>query len=531
MEIVRSDFQCRLESAGSLGGLSASEVRRAKAARGSRFFSAVRRILCAAMLGLAGFGARAGVVITSLYSFGAVNDTNGNLLDGANPQAALALGGDGCFYGTTGSGGTNGVGTVFKISTKGVMTGLWSFSDVTDGAIPVSSLVPGNENDGSFYGTTWSGGNHGFGTVFKISTNGEFTCLYSFTGTNDGGRPGAALVQGQDGYLYGTTYLGGVGTNSLGSINAPGCGYGTVFRISANGVLTTLYSFTGTNDGASPRAALVQGRDGYFYGTTSGGGRTNNLGTVFKISTNGVLSTLYSFGTIQDVNGVSLDGAAPQAALVVGSDGNFYGTTSGLGDVVAGTVFKMSTNGELTTLYSFTGNNDGASPNGLLQGSDGNFYGTSELDGWYVWGGPVSPLDHSNNGNVFKISPDGVFRSLYSFDTNNGTNGACPCAGLVQGSDGCFYGTTSQGGTNGWGTVFKLTMVPEPQLTIIPFGPLVLLTWPTNAFVFNLQFKTSLGSSANWATDSVVPVVIGEQNLVIKPITDSQMFYRLRLAP
>jgi len=420
------------------------------------------------MLGLAGFGARAGVVITSLYSFGAVHDTNGNLLDGANPQAALALGGGGCFYGTTGSGGTNGVGTVFKISTQGAMTSLWSFSDVTDGAIPVSSLVPGNENDGSFYGTTWSGGNHGFGTVFKISTNGEFTCLYSFTGTNDG---------------------------------------------------------------ASPRAALVQGRDGYFYGTTSGGGRTNNLGTVFKISTNGVLSTLYSFGTIQDVNGVSLDGAAPQAALVVGSDGNFYGTTSGLGDAVAGTVFKMSTNGELTTLYSFTGNNDGASPNGLLQGSDGNFYGTSELDGWYVWGGPVSPLDHSNNGNVFKISPDGVFRSLYSFDTNNGTNGACPCAGLVQGGDGCFYGTTSQGGTNGWGTVFKLTMVPEPQLTIVPFGPLVLLTWPTNAFVFNLQFITSLGSSANWATDSVVPVVIGEQNLVIKPITDSQMFYRLRLAP
>jgi uncharacterized repeat protein (TIGR03803 family) len=421
------------------------------------------------------------------------------------------------------------VGTVFKIGTNGVLTSLWSFSDITDGAIPVSALVRGN--DGRFYGTTWSGGTNGFGTVFQISTNSEFTCLYSFTGTSDGGRPSAALVQGRDGYLYGTTFLGGNGAALLGGVNDPGIGYGTVFKISTSGVLSNLYSFTGTNDGANPRAALVQGGDGYFYGTTSGGGLTNNLGTVFKISTNGTLTTLYAFGSVQATNGFSLDGAAPQAALVAGSDSYFYGTTSGLGDLIAGTVFKMSTNGALTTLYSFTGIDDGAAPNGLVLGSDGNFYGTSDLDWWYVWGGPIYPLNHPNNGNLFKISPDGVFTRLYAFDTDHGTNGANPFAGLVQGSDGSFYGTTSHGGTHGWGTVFKVTLVPEPQLTLIPFGPSILLTWPTNAFIFTLQSATNLDASATWNTNSLAPITIGGQNVVVCPLTGSQVFYRLQLIP
>src|ERR1035441_1873745 len=160
------------------------------------------------------------------------------------------------------------------------------------------------------------------GTVFKISTNGALTNLYSFTGGNDGANPYAVLVQGSDGSFYGTTMLGG--TN----------GYGTVFQISSNGTLTTLYSFTGGNDGGNPAVGLVQGSDGSFYGTTEYGG-TNNAGTVFKISTNGALTTLYSF-TGQN------DGAEPLAGLVQGSDGSFYGTTwmGGLGG--AGTVFRLT---------------------------------------------------------------------------------------------------------------------------------------------------------------------------------------------
>lgn len=529
MEIVGSNFRRWSAAAAGLDGLAACAAVPASAAWASRKLSAVVRKLRAAAVILVAIDAHAGVLLTSLYSFGSVQDTNRNLLDGASPAAALVPGGDGWFYGTTESGGTNGVGTVFKINTQGVMIQLWSFSGARDGAIPVSELVPGD--DGSFYGTTWSGGNHGFGTVFKISTHGELTSLYSFTGTNDGGRPAGALVLAKDGYLYGTTFLGGTGATGLGEINDPSYGYGTVFRISTSGVLTNLHSFRGTPEGASPRAALMQDADGCFYGTTSSGGGTNNLGTVFKMCCDGALTTLYAFGSVQDANGRSLDGAAPQAALVPGGDGYFYGTTSGLGDVVAGTVFKLRTNGALTTLHSFHGTNDGVIPAGLVSGGDGSFYGTSELDEWRVFGGPIYPINKGNAGDLFKISSTGAFTRLYSFDTDNGTNGANPFAGLVQGSDGSFYGTTSHGGRHGWGTVFKIAIVPEPQLTIIPFGPSVLLTWPTNPFVFTLQFTASLDPSAKWTSNYLAPIVIGGQNVVVCPITFGQRFYRLRLAP
>jgi len=201
----------------------------------------------------------------------------------------------------------------------------------------------------------------GYGTVFKISTNGGLASLYFFSGGNDGANPQAGLVQGSNGNFYGTTYQGG--TNN----------YGTVFKIRTNGGLTSLYSFTGGNDGANPQAGLVQGSDGNFYGTTYQGG-TNNYGTVLKISTNGGLTRLYSFtgGYV---------GANPQAGLVQGSDGNFYGTTYQGGTNGIGTVFKISTNGGLTSLYSF-GGKDGENPYaGLLQGSDGNFYGTTYRGG------------------------------------------------------------------------------------------------------------------------------------------------------
>ncbi|HXR04337.1 MAG TPA: choice-of-anchor tandem repeat GloVer-containing protein [Verrucomicrobiae bacterium] len=470
------------------------------------------RILCAAGFVLSAFCAQAGVVFTSLYSFTGTND-------GAWPVAGLVRGSDGYFYGTTQYGGTNGwYGTVFKISTNGALTTLYSFTGGNDGANPQAGLVQGG--GGNFYGTTtpssWGYGGPGFGTVFKISTNGMLTTLYSFTYGNDGAGPCGTLVQGSDGYFYGTTQGGG--TN----------GVGTVFRISTNGVCTSLYSFN-WNEGYNPGPyGLVQGNDGYLYGTTEGGG-TNDYGTVFKISTNGVLTTLYEFGTVTEY-GESLDGAYPLAGLVQGSDGYFYGTTSGGGMFIGGTAFKISTNGTLTTLYAFSGGGlagigSGICPNGLVQGSDGNFYGTTEYDGlrWvFDWG-----YETFGYGTVFEISTNGAFTSLYSFDTGTGTNGANPYAGLVQASDGSFYGTTEYGGTYGNGTIFRLTIMPEPQLTIIPFGPYVLLTWPTNTFVFTLQSSTSLDSSANWNTNSLAPVVIGGQNVVVNPVTGPQMFFRL----
>jgi uncharacterized repeat protein (TIGR03803 family) len=468
-------------------------------------------------------------VLTTMHAF-----TGGN--DGAGPNG-LVQGSDGNFYGTTSSGGTSGAGTVFKISTNGVLTSLYSFADGTNyGANPSAALVQGS--DGSFYGTTEYGGTYtnqygqGQGTVFKISLNGALTTLHSFGSVQDtngvpldGANPSAALVQGSDGSFYGTTAYGGTYTNQYGQ------GQGTVFKISLNGALTTLHSFGSVQDtsgvpldGANPSAALVQGNDGSFYGTTAYGGTYTNQysgqgqGTVFRISLNGALTTLYSFGSVQDTNGVPLDGANPSAALVQGSDGSFYGTTREGGTNGVGTVFKISTNGVLTTLHSFTGGNDGAGPNGLAQGSDGSFYGTTEYNFWGRWGG-------AGNGTVFKISPTGAYASLYSF--TGGNDGGNPGAGLAQASDGSFYGTTTGGGVSGAGTVFRLTIVPQPQLTIIPSEAYVILTWPANFTGFTLQSTANLGSSAVWTTNSSPPVVIGGENVVINTITGREQFYRL----
>src|ERR1039458_2345721 len=294
------------------------------------------RLLWAAVLVLPVFGAQAGAVVTTLHSF--------QVFPNGEHPSGLVQGSDGNFYGTTENGGaTNydaqtynfGYGTVFKISTNGVQTSLYSFAGGTDGANPAAGRVQGS--DGNLYGTTQYGGTNDYGTVFKISTNGVQTSLYSFTGGTDGANPSAGLVQGSDGYLYGTTAQ--AGTN----------GGGTVFKISTNGALTSLYSFAllwDTNGlfmgSAGPATALVQGSDGNFYGTTSSGGVYMNqygdgYGTVFKITTNGMLTSLYSFGSVQDTNGVPLDGRNPSAGLVQGSDGNFYGTTAQVGTNGAGT--------------------------------------------------------------------------------------------------------------------------------------------------------------------------------------------------
>jgi uncharacterized repeat protein (TIGR03803 family) len=249
-----------------------------------------------------------------------------------------------------------------------------------------------------------------------------FTTLHSFDGT-DGDGPKAALIQAADGNLYGTTFWGGATS-----------GYGTVFTITPSGTLTTLYSFS-QFDGMEPTAALVQATDGNFYGTTSGGGADFGSGTLFKITPSGTLTTLYSFYC--EIAGCP-DGTTPSAGLVQGTDGNFYGTTSGWPPQFYGTVFKATPSGTLTTLYGF-GATDGVSA--LVQAADGNFYGTTSGGG------------ANNDGTVFKITPSGTLTTLHSFD---GTDGSGP-TGLIQASDGNFYGTALSGGANGYGTIFKIT--------------------------------------------------------------------------
>ena len=411
--------------------------------------------------------------LTTLWSF-----TGGN--DGANPWAALVQGSDSNFYGTTyGSGsGPSANGTVFRISPGGSLTTLWSFTGGNDGANPVAGLVQGS--DSNFYGTASYGGANGNGTVFRISPSGSLTNLWSFTGGTDGAVPMAGLVQGSDGNFYGTTAYGGANGN------------GNVFRMSPSGGLTNLWSFTGGNDGAYPQAGLVQGIDSNFYGTTYGSGSgPSAYGTVFRISPGGSLTTLWSFTG-------GNDGASPWAALVQGSDSNFYGTASDGGANGNGTVFRISPSGGLTTLWSFTGGNDGANPlAGLVQGSDGNFYGTTYGSG----SGP------SGYGTVFRISPSGRLTNLWSF-TGCG-DGANPFAGLVQGNDGDLYGTTygSGNGPSAYGTVFKLSVLQHCSFSInatnATFG---------SAGGFGTVIVSASNSNCSWtasSTNSFIAITAG----------------------
>jgi uncharacterized repeat protein (TIGR03803 family) len=244
---------------------------------------------------------------------------------------------------------------------------------------------------------------------------------------------------------------------------------------------------------------------------------------VFKISTNGQLTTLYAFGTVTNANGEPLDGANPQAGLVQGSDGDFYGTTSAGGTNNVGTVFQLSTNGGLTNLHSFTGI-DGEQPSAaLVQGSDGDFYGTT------FGGGP------NQDGVVFKISTNGQLTTLYAFGTVTNANGepldgANPQASLVQGSDGSFYGTTTYGGVGG-GTVFRLTIVPEFQAVSLING-ILSLTWSTEAGgIYQLQYNSDLNSS-NWISlGNAVKSTGATLNATNLVTTSPQRFYRLVLSP
>jgi uncharacterized repeat protein (TIGR03803 family) len=257
-----------------------------------------------------------------------------------------------------------------------------------------------------------------------------FTTVATFANTNNGANPYDAPTRGADGALYGTTPYGG--SNNVG----------VVFKVATNSAaVVTLHVFDTTN-GSYPVAPLVFGLDGNLYGVTTGGG-SNNLGAIFAITTNGAFRMLYSFGAATNAQGSSLDGSAPNGGMVLGRDGNFYGTTSAGGATNAGTVFRFSTNGGFATLHSFTGA-DGEYPYTapLVEGGDGVFYGTTAGGG----GGGA--------GTVYQITADGTLATLVDF---NVTNGQAPRAGVCFGADGNLYGTTVYGGAKGTGTAFQVT--------------------------------------------------------------------------
>lgn len=326
-------------------------------------------------------------------------------------------------------------------------TSLVSF-DYTNGAFPPGALMQGA--DGNLYGVTQGGGNYLQGTAFSMTPSGTLTTFYNFCSQKnqslciDGSYVNAPLIQGTNGNFYGTSRFAG-NTEDVGA----------VFELSLSGDFTLLYSFcpgSGCTDGLYPDVPLTQGRDGNFYGTTNGGGtHAINGGTVFKITPTGTLTILYNFCARQS-NGVCLDGMTPAAALLQASDGNFYGTTQFGGTHNKGTFFRITPNGKFTSLHSLS---EASDANALIEGADGNLYGTTSN------GGKLA------KGTVFRISPAGQLTTLYNFCfQTNCSDGEFPLAGLVQGSDGSFYGTTLLGGTNndsscrggpGCGTIFQIT--------------------------------------------------------------------------
>jgi uncharacterized repeat protein (TIGR03803 family) len=371
---------------------------------------------------------------------------------GSYPHGFLIQGSDGALYGTF----RWGPAMVFRMTLDGTLTVLANQSDAA--YEPWAGLVQGP--DGAFYGTTYHGGPVDAGTVFRVTASGEFTVLHTFTssgldGSSDGRHPRAALIESADGTLYGTTADGG--TNDAG----------VVFRITREGVYTTLRSFPrqpGDSD-AGPRSPLLQiaGDPDGLYGTVRSGGRygigTRGFGAIFRTTTTNP-DPYAAPVVLHDFEGAPNDGADPGGGLIVGPDGNLYSTTYLGGAVGAewgnGTVFKVTPLGVVTILHSFAGGTeDGSQPQGgVILARDGNFYGATHDGGVY------------NLGVVYRMTPSGEVTLLHSFA--RGSDGASPYAGLVEASDGALYGMTAGGGGGdvGAGTIYRIRFVQPPAPVI-----------------------------------------------------------------
>lgn len=341
----------------------------------------VSALLALSVAGVTGAAAQTPV---DIYNFGSISGD----ADQPFSPSVLVQGRDGNLYGTA-QGGANGHGAVFRITPTGVETLIYNFLP-TDGNDCYPGLTLGS--DGNFYGVCYTGGANNSGAVYKTTPSGTFTLLHSFTGTGgEGAQPDAPPVQGKDGNYYGTTQVGG------------GSGFGTIYKVTPSGTFTTIHSFSGP-DGQQPIPGLVLGNSGSLYGAAIAGGSIG-CGTIFQVNSAGTLTVLHNF--------TCTDGAFPLGVLIQGKDGNFYGTTEEGGTNGIGVVYKMTPSGSLTVLHNFVQTTDGELPQvGLVQGTDGNLYGVS------FGAGP------NNLGTIFKVTTKGVFSVVYSFDGSVAENPA-----------------------------------------------------------------------------------------------------------
>ncbi len=353
---------------------------------------------------------------------------------GASPFAGLLQGADGLLYGTTYSGGRFGYGTVFRVNTDG--TGFTILKDLgsssTGARRPHAGLLFGT--DGDLYGTSSEGGTKAVGTVFKLKPDGSgFQILHHFDAAVTGRNPTAELIEGTDGLLYGTTLLGGSKND------------GTLFKLSADGSgFSVVMNFDSSATGRNPAAGLLQGADGALYGTTEWGGTWGD-GTVFKLDPDGT-----DFVVVEHL--VSpLTGAHPNAGLIQAANGQFFGVTASggteylLGPFGDGTLFSLGADGDgYQVLVDFSGSPKGAFPYARLSpGDDGWLYGAAMWGGSFGW------------GTVFKVNSVGTECSVL-LNLDYYTTGAHPHAEVLHATDGALYGVSSYGGADGWGTIFQL---------------------------------------------------------------------------
>jgi uncharacterized repeat protein (TIGR03803 family) len=351
--------------------------------------------------------------------------------DGQNPQCGLTKASDGLLYGTTYSGGSSNLGTVFRIDEAGANYQVIFSFGATAGRNPTAALVEGG--DGFLYGTTSVRLTNSYGTVFKVSKDGAvYSVLHDFSGASlDGWYPQPALVEGTNGSLYGVTLGGGDE------------GQGTIFAINKDGssyLILHSFSWDG-NDGRIPMAGLCRSDDGMLYGTVSRGGNSD-YGAIFKIEQSGA-----RYNQFYSLSWPGADGWNPQCRLVEGNDGRLYGTTSNGGSNDFGTVFAIDKDRTgYSILHHFTWFPDGAFPQaGVIEATNGALYGTTFEGGT------------NHFGTIFRISKDGAaFATLHHFTGLPG-DGGHPQARLVAASDGFIYGTTAQGGSTNWGTVFRIS--------------------------------------------------------------------------
>ena len=387
--------------------------------------------------------------------------------DSSNPSANLAQGRDGAMYGTANGGGANDWGTVFKITPEGKELVLYSFcakANCADGSSPNGGLMI--RPDGHFMGTAQAGGSHGFGTIFDVSQTGAYTVLYNFTGGKDGAYPAAPPITGPDGNFYGTTWQGGA---------ASSCG--TIYRMTISAtaaVFTLLHQFDNAH-GCEPAAALTLGTDGNLYAPTTYGGNDGN-GVIFKANTQGKVTVLHNFAGEKD-------GYNPVGPLLEAGDGNFYGTTRGIGAPIGGTVFKITPTGTMTVLHTMTGPDGAWLIGGLAQATNGNFYGAAEQGG-----DSTNCIDGC--GSLFEVTPEGAFTLLYNF---NDTTGYYAQATPFQHTNGLLYGDAYWGGITS-GACF-------------PFGCGVFYSWDAKlpAFVSLLPYRGKAGATIEFLGQDFMP--------------------------